>query len=114
MDPKNFKCDRNKIEKIQARRLLSLLIDYSSNSSELLQRSESVSTETRRSRTRTYEAFKTLIDLNPNFMKDILLLSKCNSQKRQSSCLFSKYNKVWKQKDKVTWDTHVKPIARRY
>ena len=62
------------------------LFDHSSNSSELLQSSESASMETQRLRSRAYEVFKTLNDLNPNFMKEIFYRSsniKSNAQMRQ-------------------------------
>ena len=45
--------------------------DYSSSYSELPQNSESVSMETQRVRAIAYEVYKTLRDLNPNFMKEI-------------------------------------------
>lgn len=54
---------RNKKQKIQLTLLLAVLMDYSSNYSEQRQSSGFVSMETRES------FFKTLNELNPNFMK---------------------------------------------
>ena len=47
------------------------LNDYLSSYAELLEKSTSVSMETKRLRTMVYEIFKTLNNLNPVFMKDI-------------------------------------------
>ena len=65
------KKSQNKVEKIHERSLKFLLNDYLSNYAELLEKSTSVSMETKRLRTMVYEIFKTLNNLNPVFMKDI-------------------------------------------
>ena len=43
-----------------------------------------------------YQVFMILNDLNQNFMEEKLLLSKSNSQKKESLCSFSKHFYVWK------------------
>ena len=61
----------NKIDKkTQEKFILTVTNDYSSNYPEQIQNSRSVSMETQRLRGIAYEAFKTLNDLNPNFMKE--------------------------------------------
>ena len=59
------------MEKILERSLKFLFNDYLSNYAELLEKSTSVSMETKRLCTMVYEIFKTLNNLNPVFMKDI-------------------------------------------
>ena len=59
------------MEKIDKRSLTFLSNDYLSSYAELLEKSTSVSMETKRLRTMVYEIFKTLNNLNPVFMKDI-------------------------------------------
>ena len=65
------KKSQNKIEKIHERSLKFLSNDYVSGYAELLEKSTSVSLETKRLRRIVYEIFKTLNNLNPDFMKDI-------------------------------------------
>ena len=65
------KKSQNKVEKIHERSLKFLSNDYLSSYAELLEKSTSVSMETKRLRTMVYEIFKTLNNLNPVFMKDI-------------------------------------------
>ena len=65
------KKSQNKVEKIHERSLKCLLNDYLSNYADLLEKSTSVSIETKRLRTMVYEIFKTLNNLNPVFVKDI-------------------------------------------
>ena len=62
---------QNKIEKIHESSLKFLSNDYVSSCVELLEKSTSVSMETKRLRRIVYEIFKTLNNLNPVFMKDI-------------------------------------------
>ena len=65
------KKSQNKVEKIHERSLKFLLNDYLSSYAELLEKSTSVSMETKRFCTMVYEFFKTLNNLNPVFMKEI-------------------------------------------
>ena len=65
------KKSQNKIKKIHERSLKFLSNDYVSSSTELLEKSTSVSMETKRFRRIIYKIFKTLNNLNPVFMKDI-------------------------------------------
>ena len=62
---------QNKVEKIHERSLKFLSNDYLSSYAELLEKSLSVSIETKRLRTMVCEIFKTLNNLNPVFIKDI-------------------------------------------
>ena len=62
---------QNKVEKIHERSRKFLLNDHLSSYVDLLEKSISVSMETKRLRTMVYEIFKTLNNLNPVFMKDI-------------------------------------------
>ena len=59
------------MEKIHERSVKFLLNDYLSSYAELLEKSSSVSMETKRLRMMVCEIFKTLKYLNPVFMKDI-------------------------------------------
>ena len=69
----HFSCKKsqNKVEKIHERSLKFLLNDYLSSYAQLLEKSTSVSMETKRSRTIVYEFFKPLNNLNTVFMKEI-------------------------------------------
>ena len=64
------KKSQNKIEKVHERNLKFLSNDHVSRSAELLEKSTSVSMETKRLRRIVYEIFKILNNLNPVFMKD--------------------------------------------
>ena len=76
---------------------------YSSNYSELLQSSGSVSMESQCLRTiKAHEPFKTLIDLNLNFTTETFIGLQIQLTETQSSHSFPNHNKVWKQKLKVT------------
>ena len=59
------------MERIQERCLKLVLNDYTSNYAELLEKSKSVSMETKRLQNILIEVFKTLNDQNPIFMKEI-------------------------------------------
>ena len=61
----------NKIEKIQEREHRLLHNDFSSDYSELLNKSGKPSMEVKRLRTLALEIFKTLNNLNPGYMKEI-------------------------------------------
>ena len=65
------KKSQNKVEKIHERSLKFLSNDYLSSYAELLEKSTSVSMETKRLRAMVHEIFKTLNNLNPVFMKGI-------------------------------------------
>ena len=67
----HFSSEKSQVEKNHERSLKFLLNDYLSSYAELLEKSTSVSMETKRLRTTVYEIFKTLNNLNPVFMKDI-------------------------------------------
>ena len=60
------------------------LNDYLSSYAELLEKSTSVSMETKRLRTMVYEIFKTLNNLNPVFMKDIFHYSPNVTRKKHN------------------------------
>ena len=78
------KKSQNKVEKIHERSLKFLLNDYLSSYAELLEKSTSVSMETKRLRTMVYEIFKTLNNLNPVFMKDIFHYSPNVTRKKHN------------------------------
>ena len=65
------KKSQHKVKKSHEISLKFLLNDYLSSYAERLEKSASVSMETKRIRTMVYEIFKTLNNLNPVFMKDI-------------------------------------------
>ena len=65
------KKSQNKVEKIHERSLKFLLNDYLSSYAERLEKSTSVTMETKRFCTMAYEFFKILNNLNPVFMKGI-------------------------------------------
>ena len=72
------------MEKIHERSLKFLSNDYLSSYAELLEKSTSVSMETKRLRTMVYEIFKTLNNLNPVFMKDIFHYSPNVTRKKHN------------------------------
>ena len=78
------KKSQNKVEKIHERSLKFLSNDYLSSYAELLEKSTSVSMETKRLRTMVYEIFKTLNNLNPVFMKDIFHYSPNVTRKKHN------------------------------
>ena len=78
------KKSQNKIEKTHERSLKFLSNDYVSSFAELLEKSTSVSMETKRLRRIVYEIFKTLNNLNPVFMKDIFHYSPNLTHKKHS------------------------------
>ena len=65
------KKSQNKVEKVHKMSLKSLSNDYLTSYAKLLEKSTSVSMETKRLRRIVYEIYKTLNNLNPVFMKDI-------------------------------------------
>ena len=70
-----LKLYQNMIEKIQYRCLQLLTNDFDSDYKLLLEKTKTPTMETKRIRTIALEIFKTLNDLNPNFMKDIFNFS---------------------------------------
>ena len=62
------------MENLQKRALRFLYDDYESSYEELLSKSGRVTMETNRMRTLCIEVYKTLSDLNPEFMKNIFKL----------------------------------------
>ena len=62
-----------KIERIQERSLRLLYNDYDSDYNSLLHKAEVSKMEIKRLRTLVIEAFKTLNDLNPTYMKEIFV-----------------------------------------
>ena len=62
----------NKIEKIQERSLKFILNDYNKTYTQLLEISKNPTMEVKRLRVMVIEIFKTLNEINPIFMKDIL------------------------------------------
>ena len=69
------KPSQNKIEKTQYRSLKMLTNDYNSDYKDLLEITKTSTMEIKRLRTLALEVFKTINNLNPDFMKDIFYLS---------------------------------------
>ena len=72
------------MEKIHERSVKFLLNDYLSSYAELLEKSSSVSMETKRFRMMVCEIFKTLNNLNPVFMKDVFHYSQNVTHKKHN------------------------------
>ena len=72
------------MEEVNERSLKFLSNDYLSSYSELLEKSTSVSMETKRLRRIVYEIFKTLNNLNPVFLKDIFHYSPNVTRKKHN------------------------------
>ena len=78
-------CSKNslsKIENIQKRALRFPLNDYESDYKTLLKKSNKCTMEARRLRTLAIETFKTLNDLNPAFMKNLLAKQEVSKRRR--------------------------------
>ena len=91
-----LKLSQNMIEKIQYRCLQLLTNDFDSDYKLLLEKTKTPTMETKRIRTIALEIFKTLNDLNPNFMKDIFNFSPHFTHKKtQYFCTSSPYSNVW-------------------
>ena len=82
-----------KIESIQKRALRFLFNDYESSYDTLLKKSEKCTMEVKRLRTMTLEIFKTLHDLNPPFMKN-LIHKRNNANKRKNDLVIPTRNSV--------------------
>ena len=98
----------NKIEKIQERALRLLHNNFTSDYSELLNKSGKPSMEVKRLRTLALEIFKTLNNLNPDYMKEIFFkttnlthrpfdikVNQNNSTKRGQKSLKSLGPRIW-------------------
>ena len=90
-----LKLSQNMIEKIQYRCLQLLTNDFDSDYKLLLEKTKTPIMETKRIRTIALEIFKTLNDLNPNFMKDIFNFSPHFTHKKQYFCTSSQYSNAW-------------------
>ena len=84
------KSSQKKIEKIQYRCLKMLTNDYCSDYKDLLQLTGNPTMEIRRIRTLVVEIFKTLNNINPNFMKEIFHFSPYNTHKRHNIFVHSR------------------------
>ena len=76
------KSSQNKIEKIQYRSLKILTNDYNSDYKDLLEITKTSTMEIKRLRTLALEVFKTVNNLNPDFMNDIFYLSPYQTHKK--------------------------------
>ena len=89
-----------KIEKIQKRYLRIVLDDYESDYDVLLRKSGKVTMEIKRLRVLAIGIFKTVNNLNPNYMKDTFT-SKLHPKVRPNDILVKHRNildpKIWKQ-----------------
>ena len=83
-----LKLSQNMIEKIQYRCLQLLTNDFDSDYKLLLEKTKTPIMETKRIRTIALEIFKTLNDLNPNFMKDIFNFSPHFTHKKNTIFLY--------------------------
>ena len=91
-----LKFSQNMIEKIQYRCLELLTNDFDSDYKLLHEKTKTPTMETKRIRTIALEIFKTLNDLNPNFMKDIFNFSPHFTHKKtQYFCTSSPYSNLW-------------------
>ena len=81
---------QNKIEKIQYRSLKMLTNDYNSDYKDLLDVTEKSTMEIRRLRTLALEIFKTVNNLNPDFMKYIFYYSPHNTHRKYDIFLYSR------------------------
>ena len=77
-----LKPSQNKIEKIQYRSLKMLTNDYNSDYKDLLEITKNSTMGIKRLRTLALEVFKTVNNLNPDFMKDIFYLSPYQTHKK--------------------------------
>ena len=80
-----------KIEKIQKRCLRIVLDDYDSDYDVLLRKSRKATMEIKRLRVLAIEIFKTINNLNPNFMKDIFT-PKLHPKARPNDVLVKHHN----------------------
>ena len=109
------KKSQNKIEKIHERSLKFLSNDYVSSYADLLEKSTSVSMETKRLRRMVYEIFKTLNNLNLVLMKDIFHYSPNLTHKEHNLYIHTQNtarfeNKSLRAFDAKIWNTLPKHI----
>ena len=76
------KSSQNKIEKIKYRSLKMLTNDYNSDYKDLPEITKTSTMEIKRLRTLALEVFKTVNNLNPDFMKDLFYLSPYQTHKK--------------------------------
>ena len=84
------KNSQNKIEKIQYRSLKMLTNDYNSDYKDLLNVTKNSTMDIRRLRTLALEIFKTVKNLNPDFMKDIFYYSPYNTHRKYDIFVYSR------------------------
>ena len=101
------KKSQNKVEKIHERSLKFLSNDYLSSYAELLEKSTSVSMETKRLRTMVYEIFKTLNNLNPVFRKDIFHYSPNVIHKKHNYYIHTQHTKKLENKILKVFGTNI-------
>ena len=110
----SFKKSQNKVKTICEMSLQFLSNDYWSSYVELLEKSTSVSMETIRLRTMVYETFKTLKNLNPVFMKDIVHYSANVIHKKHNLYIHTQNIQVWRWEFEGSWCNHMEHIAWIY
>ena len=100
------------MEEIHERSLKFLSNDYLSSYAELLEKSALVTKEAKRLWRIVYEIFKTLNNLNPVFMKDILHYSPNVTYKKHD--LYIHAQNATKIGNECFWCRHMEHIARIY
>ena len=86
-------CSKNsqkKIKKIQYRSFKMLTNNYNSDYKDLLDGTKNWTMEIRRLRTLALETFKTVNNLNPDFMKDIFYYSPYNTHRKYDIFVYSR------------------------
>ena len=64
-------------------------------------------------RTLATEIFKTLNDINPNYMKEIFYLSPHETHKKYDLFVHSRNNKIWQSFFKSSWTSYLELFTRR-
>ena len=77
----------HKIGTIQKRAMRFMLNDYESSYENLLKKSENPNTNLRRTRSLCIEIYKTINNLNPEFMKNLFKVRKRNRAQREQYML---------------------------
>ena len=101
------KASQNKIEKIQYRSLKILSNDYYSDYEFLLEKTENPTMEIRRLRSLALEVFKTLNDLNPNFMKEIFYYLPHSTHRKHDIFVHSRKTAKYSDKSLKTLGPHI-------
>ena len=101
------KPSQNKIEKIQYRSLKMLTNDYNSDYKDLLEITKTSTMELKRLRTLALEVFKTVNNLNPDFMKDIFYLSPYQTHKKYDIFVHSRNTASFGDKNLRALGPHV-------